>query len=183
MPENRQNHRPLNWMLLVFLGMIWGASFPSVTVALTGFGPLWVVAIRLSLAAVVLVTLAFSLRVGLPETKTPIGRRIWLHSLGMAIFSNALPFTLLSWGQQFVTSGFAGITMAIAPLTVLPLAQFLVPGERRATRTFCGLWGVCIGVAVNGLNVVLVTRTSDACGSSLSTTLAISSQANGYIPG
>ena len=28
------------------------------------------------------------------------GRRIWLHCVGMGVFSNALPFALLSWAQD-----------------------------------------------------------------------------------
>jgi len=47
----------------------------------------------------------------------------------MALFTNAIPFCLLSWGQQIVTSSFAGISMAVVPLFVLPLSHFLVPGE------------------------------------------------------
>ncbi len=60
---------------------------------------------------------------GLPPAGTPRGRRIWLHCVGMGIFSNALPFALLSWGQVQVSSGFAGISMAVVPLLVLPLAH------------------------------------------------------------
>jgi drug/metabolite transporter (DMT)-like permease len=66
---------------------------------------------------------------GLPRFQTATDRRTWLHCLGMALFTNVIPFCLLSWGQQFVTSGFAGISMAVVPLFVLPLSHFLVPGE------------------------------------------------------
>jgi len=65
----------------------------------------------------------------LPRIKTKTDKRVWLHCFGMALFTNALPFSLLSWGQQTVTSGFAGISMAVVPLFVLPLSHFLVPGE------------------------------------------------------
>ena len=56
----------------------------------------------------------------------------------MGVFSNALPFALLSWGQRHVTSGFAGITMAVVPLLVLPLAHLFVPGERMTARKVAG---------------------------------------------
>ena len=36
----------------------------------------------------------------------------------MGMFTNAIPFSLLAWGQQYVTSSFAGITMAVVPLLV-----------------------------------------------------------------
>jgi drug/metabolite transporter (DMT)-like permease len=60
--------------------------------------------------------------------------------------SSAIPFALLAWGQQYVTSGFAGVSMASVALIVLPLAHFLVPGERINLRKslgfavgFCGV--------------------------------------------
>ena len=58
------------------------------------------------------------------DRQTYLAALLW-HGL----FTNALPFSLLSWGQQTVTSGFAGISMAVVPLFVLPLSHFLVPGE------------------------------------------------------
>jgi drug/metabolite transporter (DMT)-like permease len=127
-----------SWFLLVLLGVIWGGAFLGVSLALTGFPPLTLAAIRIALAAALLVGLAFLLGPGLPETRTPRGRRIWLHCLGMAVFTNAIPFSLLAWGQQHVTSGFAGITMAVVPLLVLPLAHAFVPGEALTRRKLAG---------------------------------------------
>ena len=139
---------PLDWGLLSLLGLIWGASFFGVEMALTGLAPLSVAAGRISMAALLLVTLAYVIGDGLPKFDTPTNRRIWLHCLGMGIFTNALPFSLLSWGQQLVTSGFAGITMAVVPLFVLPLAHFLVPGERmsraKVSGFFIGFGGVVL---------------------------------------
>ena len=55
--------------------------------------------------------------------------RIWLHFLALAIIGNVLPFYLISWGQQTVPSGVAGILMGTNPLVTLVLAHFLVRGE------------------------------------------------------
>ena len=111
------------------LGVIWGASFLGVELALTGFGPITLAAGRVGVAAVILVTITIVYGDGLPRFQSKTDRRIWLHCLGMALFTNAIPFCLLSWGQQIVTSSFAGISMAVVPLFVLPLSHFLVPGE------------------------------------------------------
>ncbi len=137
-----------NWALLSFLGLVWGGSFPAVEVALDGFGPLFIAAARISIAAVMLLAIAWRAGHGLPRMRAPTGRRIWLHALGMAIFTNALPFALLSWGQQYVTSGFAGITMAVVPLVVLPLAHFLVPGEAMTPRKGLGFAVGFVGVVI-----------------------------------
>ena len=116
-------------MILAILGLIWGASFLGVEVALRGFGPVTIAAGRVSAAAIILVSIAIIFGDGLPGFGTARDRRIWLHCFGMGLFTNAIPFSLLSWGQQTVTSGFAGISMAVVPLFVLPLSHYLVPGE------------------------------------------------------
>src|SRR6218665_882538 len=88
---------PLAWTFLVLLGLIWGGSFLGVAMALRGFGPLTIAAGRIGIAAAILTTLAVATRPGLPSFRTGHGRRIWLHCVGMGVFSNALPFALLSW--------------------------------------------------------------------------------------
>ena len=124
--------------MLLSLAVIWGGSFMAAKLALTGFGPLVIAAARISFGALVLTTAAYAMGRRLPRFKTATDRRIWLHCLGMALFTNAIPFTLLNWGQLRVTSGFAGITMAVVPLLILPLAHFLVAGERMNPRKLAG---------------------------------------------
>lgn len=127
-----------NWVRLAVLGMIWGGAFPLVEVALEGFQPLTLAAMRLVLATLLLLPL--SLRYGgLP----PLGP-VWLFALGVAVFSNALPFALLSWAQTHVTGSVAGVFMAVMPLVALPMSHLLVPGERMTVR---GLIGLAIGFA------------------------------------
>ena len=106
--------------------------------------PLWVSTGRIVLAAILLTAIAFIWGDGLPGTRTALDRRVWLHCFGMGMFTNAIPFSLLAWGQQIVSSGFAGITMAVVPLLVLPLSHFLVPDER---MTPARLGGFAIGFA------------------------------------
>lgn len=125
----------LNWIFLISLGVIWGGSFLAVEIALTGLGPLQIAAFRIALGAIALLFLTYALGFGLPSLKQP---RVWAHAFGFAIFTNALPFSLLSWGQLSVSSGFAGITMAVVPLLTLPMAHFLIPDERMTARKVSG---------------------------------------------
>jgi len=138
----------ISWFLLLALGLIWGASFLGVELALDGLSPIWVATVRITLAAIVIAVGATIMGPGLPDHRTAQGRRIWLHALGMGLFSNAIPFTLLSWGQQHVTSSFAGITMAGVPLLVLPLAHIFVPGEQLTPRKTLGFIIGFVGVGV-----------------------------------
>ena len=142
-----------NWAKLLFLGVIWGASFMAVTVALQGFGPMSIAALRIFSAALCLLVLVYAMGIGLPSLRTRDGRIIWACALGMGFFTNALPFSLLSWGQTYVASGFAGVCMAVVPLFVLPLAHVLVPGEqmtlRRTISFLIGFAGVVVLIGLD----------------------------------
>lgn len=136
------------WILLLSLGLIWGASFFGVELALQGFGPVSIAAIRITIAAVIVTGISFAIGHGLPATNTVKGRKTWRHALGMGVFSNAIPFSLLSWGQLHVTSGYAGITMAVVPLLVLPLSHFFIPGMRLSRQKALGFGIGFVGVIV-----------------------------------
>ncbi len=132
-----------NWIALIALGLIWGASFLGIAIALEGFAPVWVAAGRITIGALTLSTIAALMGVRLPGQ--PL---VWVFAAGMGVFSNAVPFFLLSWSQQHVTSGFAGITMAAIPLFIIGLAHPLVPGEAltriKALGFALGLAGVAV---------------------------------------
>ncbi len=130
-----------NWIGMISLGLIWGASFLGIAIALEGFAPVWVAAGRILIGALTLTAIAVAMGV-----RIPISPAILVFAAGMGVFSNALPFFLLGWSQQHVTSGFAGITMAAIPLFVIGFAHFLVPGEGltkpKALGFVIGLLGV-----------------------------------------
>ncbi len=141
-------HSLINWTFLIILAIIWGGSFMGAKLALDGFGPMTIAALRLLIASAILVTYACLFRNGLPKWETSTDKRIWLHILGMGLFTNAIPFTLLNWGQLRVQSGFAGISMAVVPLLVLPLAHFLVKGDQMTRKKVIGFMIGFIGVII-----------------------------------
>lgn len=138
----------LNWLRIGALGVIWGASFMFVSVALTGVGPFFLAAVRIVLGAGFLLCLLRLKGRKLPPLGGVEGRKIWQFASVMALFSNVFPFILLSWAQQSVASGFAGVCMAAVPLLILPLAHFLVPGERMHLRRLVGFVLGTTGVVV-----------------------------------
>jgi drug/metabolite transporter (DMT)-like permease len=122
---------------------MWGSAFLLTKVAVSALPPEAVVAGRLVIAATGLIGLLLVMGRGLPGT-----RRLWLFFLAMAVLGNALPFWLISWGQQRIDGGLAGILMAVMPLTTLLLAHFLVAGERltrpRAAGFVLGFLGIVV---------------------------------------
>jgi drug/metabolite transporter (DMT)-like permease len=118
--------RPLgHWLLLLALVAIWGSAFMMTGIAVRGFAPATLVAIRLTLAALLLA--GFVVARG---QRFPGSPRFWLFSLAISLAGNCAPFWLISFGQQRVDSSLAGILMGIMPLTTMLLAHFFVRGER-----------------------------------------------------
>jgi drug/metabolite transporter (DMT)-like permease len=70
----------------------------------------------------------------------------FVAALGM--LSAAAPFLLLAWGQQHVPSAFAGLSMAVLPLFLLPLAHVFVPGDRLTWRKSSGFALGLAGAAI-----------------------------------
>lgn len=126
------------------LGLVWGATFLFIEIALHGITPFWLAAYRIGFAA--LLTLAvWALRGGglwLTEARN------WPSLILIGVLSSGLPFMLLGWGQQYATSGFAGVSMAAVALMVLPLAHVFVPGERMTARRALGFAVGFAGVVV-----------------------------------
>jgi len=132
--------RPLShWLLLVTLSLLWGSSFALTRIAVAELDPAMLVVGRNLLASLALLGLVLLLGRAWPR-----GGRLWGFMLAIAVVGNMIPFLLISWGQQRIDSGLAGILMAIMPLMTLVLAHFLVAGER---MTSARLTGFVIGFA------------------------------------
>ena len=121
--------RPVYWFVLLCLVLVWGSSYLMIEIALRAWQPAQITGLRILLAAMVLLV-----SVVLSRSSIPLDRRTWAFFLVIAVIGNCLPFFLISWGQQHVESGLAGILAASTPLAVLILAHFILPDERLRRR-------------------------------------------------
>jgi len=131
--------RPVNWLQLVLLSILWGGSFFCVAVAVAELPPLTVVLARVGLAAIVMVAL-----VHVAGERLPTRLSDWKLLAGMGLLNNAIPFTVISWGQVHIDSGLASILNATTPFFTVLLAHVLTRDER---MTLAKLLGVLIGLA------------------------------------
>ena len=125
-----------SWLMLAVLGLTWGATFMVIEIALRGITPFWLAAARIGFATLLLIAVWVARGGRLFHTRQGTGT--WATLAFIGVFSSAVPFMLLSWGQQTVTSGFAGISMATVAIMVLPLAHLRVPGEPLSLRKIAG---------------------------------------------
>ena len=131
------------WALLVGLSVLWGGSFLFVGVAVAELPPLTIVVARVALAAAALLLALRFMGVALPRE-----RRVWVAFLGMGVLNNAIPFTLIAWGQGHIASGVASILNATTPLFTVVVAHWLTADERMTARKLAGVAIGFGGVAV-----------------------------------
>ena len=134
-------HPLSHWLLLFSLVAMWGSSFLLTKVAVSSLAPAQVVSGRLVLAALLLIVVAVVI-----GRDRPHGVRAWMQLGLMAVVGNVLPFLLISWGQQRVDSGLAGILMAVMPLATLILAHFFVAGETMRRNRIIGFLIGFVGI-------------------------------------
>jgi drug/metabolite transporter (DMT)-like permease len=134
--------------LLLLLSLIWGSSFTLIKVAIPSIPPFTMVAVRVTLAAGLLLLIATAQGHALPHQGS-----VWA-----AFFvQSALPFTLISWGEAHITSGLAGVLNATPPMFVLAIALITGRGRQAISgRTIIGvglgLAGVAVTVGIDALS-------------------------------
>jgi len=136
--------RPLlHWVLLAGLVVMWGSSPALTKFAVAGLAPIVIVAMRLMLGALILWSVLI-----ITGRKLPRSFKHWAFFTASAFFGNALPFFLITWGQQEVPSGLTAVFFAIMPLSTLLLAHLFVAGERLTMRRFSGFAVGFLGMLV-----------------------------------
>jgi len=141
---------PLEWILLIFLSVLWGGSFFFSKVALSELQPFTVVLVRVGIAAIVLnfVVIATGQRM-------PTSPKMWSVFVVMGLLNNLIPFSLIFWGQTQISSSLAAILNATTPVWTVLLAHFLTTDERltpnRLGGVFIGLLGVAIMIGLDAL--------------------------------
>jgi drug/metabolite transporter (DMT)-like permease len=131
-----------DWLLLILLSAIWGASFFFIGVAVKELPSLLIVMVRVGLAMAFILPLHYFIQGPLPRDPKP-----WLGGLGMAIMNNVLPFTLITYAQHSIESGLASVLNATTPVfTVLLMAitGYESLTVRKILALLLGLFGVAV---------------------------------------
>ncbi|SHG66303.1 Uncharacterized membrane protein [Cognatiyoonia sediminum] len=130
-------------LMLLALAAVWGGSFFFAEIALTELSPMTVTLHRVLWALPMLfVVVKFA---GVPIPTDP---KVWGAYLVMGALNNAIPFTLIFWGQTQIDSGLASILNGMTAISGAVIAGLLLKDEPlTAPKIFGALFGVA-GVAV-----------------------------------
>jgi drug/metabolite transporter (DMT)-like permease len=151
---------PLVRRLLV-LAFIWGWSFLFIKVAVEGMTPTTVAAARIGLGAAALFVAARVRHLRLPTDLT-----FWRHAAISAVFANILPFTMLAWGEQRISSALTAVLNASTPLFTGIFGVIYL----RSRLDGRGVVGLLVGLA--GVGVAAGVGGGDLAGTSLWGSLA-----------
>ncbi|MGC3937128.1 DMT family transporter [Roseobacter sp. EG26] len=129
------------WAALILLALIWGASFLSIRVALDEIAPLTSVAHRTFWAMIALWAVVLSLRLPLPR-----GLHVWGAFVIMGLLNNAVPFSLMAWGQLHIETGLTSILNAATAVFGVLVAALFFADEKLSPRKMIGVGLGFLGV-------------------------------------
>ncbi len=131
---------------LFLLSFIWGWSFLFIKVAVEGMTPTTVACARVALGAAFL--LVFLRAKGQTLPRDP---QVWRRLAVVGLVGSALPFTMLAWGEERITSALTSVLNASTPLFTAALAAVLLRDRLRAVQMgglFVGLVGVGVAAGI-----------------------------------
>ena len=129
------------WILLTFLGALWGSAFMFIKVATPEFGPVALVNTRLVIASIIFLPIL------LRNKYIHLLRPIWKQVLVLAIMNNAIPFTLFSYASFGADSNILAILNATTAFNTMMIAYIWI-GENISIKQLFGLIIGFIGVFI-----------------------------------
>ena len=129
------------WILLTFLGALWGSAFMFIKVATPEFGPIALVNTRLLIASLIFLPIL------LQKKYIHLLKPIWKQVLVLSIMNNAIPFTLFSYASFGADSNILAILNATTAFNTMIIA-YLCIGESVSLKQLFGLILGFIGIFI-----------------------------------
>ncbi len=130
-----QNRRLLHWIIFIALGLTWGSSFILMKRGMDAFTSDQVAALRIFIAFLFLVPLAFR----------HLERKLLVHTpaiAGMGIFGNLLPAFLFTKAETMISSALTGMLNSLTPVFTLLLGLVMIKQKVRVFQVI----GVLVGL-------------------------------------
>ncbi len=147
----------MNYLFFLLVASFWGGSFVAIKIVISVFPPLIGAALRLTVALLSLGIIFLVMRKPLILPKDNIWKS-WLTGA----FAQAIPFSLLFWGERHVSAGMAGIGNGTVPIWTLLIGNlFLGDQEAYTARKLCGLALGAVGILIIFIPIVNIAGTRD----------------------
>lgn len=137
-------------MLLGVLALLWGSSYPLIKIALTSLPPTSLMALRVTIASVILLGVLSVRGESLPRDAAS-----WQSLFIQSLLNSSVPWLVLAWGQQFVPSGLAGVLNSTSPLFVVLISAVVISASplsrTKIAGAVIGFVGVVLVIGVDAL--------------------------------
>ena len=155
---------------IVLLAFLWAPAFLFMKIAVVEIPPLTLAAGRVMLAAVVLTAVLWQQKLRFPKLGP-----IWWRFAILGLFLNALPYLLISWGEQYVDSGLASLLIGTDPLFTMLIAHIFIADDRLSPQKAVGAL-----IGFGGLAVLAVPQLTGGISASFGGILAVTAGALSY---
>lgn len=132
-----------HWFVFILLGAIWSSSFMWIKIAVAEIGPMTLVAFRVLFGLLFGIAVILIQRVPLPRST-----KEWSPLLILGVTNVAVPFFLISWGEQSIDSAVAAILDATVPLFTILIAHYLLHDDKMTVPKVLGLLMGFAGVVI-----------------------------------
>ncbi len=129
--------------LWLALATMWSSSYPVIKLAISTIESSVLVAGRMFVGTIIIFIVLKARGLSLSRSKA-----VWSSYAVTGLLGSALPFLLITHGEQSVDSALASILMGVSPVITLLLAAWLIPDEALTPRIALGIVGGFVGVAV-----------------------------------
>lgn len=135
--------KPKHWLVFLLLGGIWSSSFLWIKIAVQEISPITLVSFRVLFGLLFGLTVILIQRAQLPRRWAD-----WFPLLLLGITNVAIPFLLISWGEQSIDSAVAAILDATVPLFTIVVAHLALHDDKMTVPKVLGLLTGFAGVVV-----------------------------------
>lgn len=138
------------YLLLVFLILIWGISWPITKIGLQYMPPIWFAAFRMIIGMLCMFVLVISIGKWMIPSRKDMPIILVMGLLQMALF-----MTLINLGLHYVNAGRSAILVYTTPIWVMPLAILFFKEKAtwlKWTGFFLGILGVVTLFSPWGIN-------------------------------
>jgi drug/metabolite transporter (DMT)-like permease len=160
------------------ISLIWGSTWMFIKVGLESISPIFGVLLRYLLATAILYFFVKFKKIEFPWDKTAV----FLY-LTLGILSFSIPYVLVYWGEQHISSGLASVLFGAYPFVIAIGSHYFLPSEPLNTgkitgvilgfagiviifwsdllKDGMGIWGIVallVSAIMQGLSLVMVKR-------------------------
>jgi len=131
--------QPIDWLLLLVPGVIWGSSFYFIDIGLDSFAPGLITPMRVLFGCITLCMI--------PKARQRVPKKAWPNIVVLSLVWLVLPLTVFPFAEQHVSSSVTGMLNGATPLFVAVVASVIarrLPPGRQMLGLAIGFGGVVL---------------------------------------